>query len=179
MGGKWIKITVLLDWVKTYRSLLQDKILTCNHSLSNWNQSRASHFWAQKFHPIAHWFSQGWTKNVNNFALRWKFHFKLKLTFGRSPNQSDRFGLIPQNGSSLLTNITKAVSSSPFKLHVNSRNSLLWSALFFPFTACDLEVFTLLTVAKIKEKEETMFYKNLFRMLDKKNQGFIACDTLR
>lgn len=33
--------------------------------------------------------------------------------------------------------------------------------------------------AKLKEREEVDFYKNLFRMLDKKNNGFITCDHLR
>ncbi|ELU00394.1 hypothetical protein CAPTEDRAFT_170358 [Capitella teleta] len=41
------------------------------------------------------------------------------------------------------------------------------------------EEFLPLMAAKLKEKEEMGFYKNLFRMLDKKNKGFITCDHLR
>ena len=55
----------------------------------------------------------------------------------------------------------------------------MYAFFYLSYLEVDLETFTLLTVAKIKEKEETMFYKNLFRMLDKKNQGFISCDALR
>ena len=33
--------------------------------------------------------------------------------------------------------------------------------------------------AKLKEKEEQAFYKNLFRMLDKKNKGYVRCEDLK
>ena len=41
------------------------------------------------------------------------------------------------------------------------------------------EEFLPLMAAKLKEKEEQAFYKNLFRILDKKNKGHIRCEDLR
>lgn len=41
------------------------------------------------------------------------------------------------------------------------------------------EEFLPLVAAKLKEKEEQAFYKNLFRMLDKQNNGFITCVDLK
>ncbi|XP_013400747.1 calmodulin-2/4 [Lingula anatina] len=43
----------------------------------------------------------------------------------------------------------------------------------------DFDEFLPLMAQKIKEKQEEEFYKNLFRMLDKKKKGFITCDDLR
>ena len=43
----------------------------------------------------------------------------------------------------------------------------------------DFDEFLPLMAAQIKEREELSFYKNLFRMLDKKNKGFITCADLR
>ncbi len=45
--------SLLLDWIKAYRPLLQDRILTYNHSMSTWNQPATSHFCTQKFHTIS------------------------------------------------------------------------------------------------------------------------------
>jgi len=36
-----------------------------------------------------------------------------------------------------------------------------------------------LMAAMVKEKEEQAFYKQLFKMLDKKNKGYISCSALR
>ena len=41
------------------------------------------------------------------------------------------------------------------------------------------EEFLPLMAAKLKEKEEEAFYKSLFRMLDKKNKGYVMCDDLK
>ena len=41
------------------------------------------------------------------------------------------------------------------------------------------EEFLPLVAAKMKEQEDEAFYKNLFRMLDKKNKGFVKCDDLK
>ena len=42
----------------------------------------------------------------------------------------------------------------------------------------DFEEFLPLVAAKLKEREEEAFYKDMFRMLDKKKRGCISCDDL-
>ncbi len=84
MAGSGLR-SLLLDWIKAYRSLLQDRILTCNHSLSNWNQSAAGHFCTQKIHPISSALaelkthSDGWAEIANVKKLQ-TFGFSFSAT---------------------------------------------------------------------------------------------------
>lgn len=43
----------------------------------------------------------------------------------------------------------------------------------------DFDEFLPLMAEKLKDKEDEKFYKNLFRILDKKNRGYILVDDLR